>query len=198
MAHVRTRTYSRPASWPRLSAIGFGELGMVTVSSHFQFAASEVFAAARARRNCAAPFQGIKRSHERCVHPRRKRRNGRGRPASRSSDLAAPDLGDPVRAEGAGCVMAAARAAYYAARQIDDLNERTTWSLRRRGTCDISRNVSGPLSDAGSGRARHVAFGSRWRSPATTADGKRCGSSGRTKLIRERDRSPMSLPSRAL
>jgi hypothetical protein len=42
-------------------------------------------------------------------------------------------------------VMAAARAAYYAARQIDDLNERQTRSLRRRGTCDISPNGSGPL-----------------------------------------------------
>ena len=60
------------------------------------------FRAAPARRNCAAPSDGIKRSDERCVHPRRERRNGGGRRASRSSDLAAPEFGDAVRTEGAG------------------------------------------------------------------------------------------------
>jgi hypothetical protein len=42
--------------------------------------------------------------------------------------------------------MAAARAAYHAARQIEDLTSAATRSSRRRGTRGISRNVSGPLS----------------------------------------------------
>jgi hypothetical protein len=40
--------------------------------------------------------------------------------------------------------MAAARAAYHAAQQIEDINERRN-AVGRRGTCGISRSASGPL-----------------------------------------------------
>jgi hypothetical protein len=43
--------------------------------------------------------------------------------------------------------MAAARAAYHATHEIEDLNERrSAVAAGRRGTCGISRSVSGPPS----------------------------------------------------
>jgi transcription elongation GreA/GreB family factor len=94
--------------------------------------------------------------------------------------------------------MAAARAAYDAARQIDDLNERrnavTAASRDMRYFAERLRTAQlmpDPVE------CDTVAFGSR---VPVRDDSRRptSGSSGRMKPIPERDQSPMSLPSRAL
>jgi transcription elongation GreA/GreB family factor len=90
----------------------------------------------------------------------------------------------------------AAITAYYVARPIDDLNG------RRNKVTAASRDIRHFAEGIRTAQLRPdpveretVAFGSR----VTFArhDGRRSGSSGRTKPIPERDRSHMSLPSRA-
>jgi transcription elongation GreA/GreB family factor len=97
---------------------------MVALSSHFRLAASEVFAAAPARRNCAAPFQGIKRAMSVAFTREESAETAAAvelpdRPVSPH-----PNLVTQSGLKALDAAMAVARAAYCAARQIEDLNER--------------------------------------------------------------------------